>query len=104
MWLFRRVAPKVAVAVLSVGVALAAACDFGVSLQGLTDGGALDATSDVLLLDAASTAPVVSLGLGSAHTCGVRQDGTVVCWGAEPTVGSETAACSTPARPSPSWA
>lgn len=59
---------------------LASACDFGVDLTGLSDG-ATEAASDAGSDAPTPSVPVVALGLGVSHSCGVRQDGAVVCWG-----------------------
>ena len=59
---------------------LGCACDFGVDLTGLSDGAseaAIEAGPDAPMPSVA----VVALGLGVSHSCGVRVDGSVVCWG-----------------------
>src|SRR5678815_1977148 len=75
---------------------LLAACDFGVDLTGLSDGAAdvqppneagADAANDVVGIDVVLDAPtpnvpITAIDVGAAHACGLRNDGTVVCWGA----------------------
>src|SRR5450631_114482 len=73
MWRDRRV-----LALMLLVSSCWAACDFGVDLSGLSDGSVVDASLDA----PTPSVPVVSLGLGATHSCAARQDGTVVCWGA----------------------
>ena len=68
---------------------LVVACDFGIDLTGLDDGGAdaapdaaFDALNDGPVPDAPiPTMPVAQVGVGVSHVCVVRQDGSVACWG-----------------------
>lgn len=79
-----RLAERVTLASI-VGALAIAACDFGINLRGLTDGGSN--IPDSMPFDVAPDGfvppmPAVEIAAGGAHTCAVRVDGTITCWGA----------------------